>query len=346
MRVSAFFVSNGFLTIMSKYSVAYFFKIVKWLAAFLPDLRGRGILPPIDEDDLIVLIDNPDYKENEYLDYKETFSFLQIKDKTQRNPKKVEFKNDVCSFANAEGGYLIFGVSDNNGCASELIGIDIPNDDIDRFELDRRNDLMGIQPKMPHLDFKFIKLKNGKYVVIIYIKHDSFAPYIHLEDQKNYKIYKRVGNRKDVLPYVELKNMFNQSIALDKEIYTYRNERIDYYASQTETEGDNYSRFLLFHIIPENFTDINYNKEMFILQKTKGIRFSSIFSQFGCAPFSVPCVDGLRFLPYSPARSNAEGYINNNGIVECFLPLSEDIKLNASSQYPQGYLPKTSFGIK
>ena len=79
---------------------------------------------------------------------------------------------------------------------------------------------------------------------------------------------------------------------------------------------------------------------MFILQKTKGIRFSSIFSQFGCAPFSVPCVDGLRFLPYSPARSNAEGYINNNGIVECFLPLSEDIKLNASSQYPQGYLPK------
>jgi len=49
MRVSAFFVSNGFLTIMSKYSIAYFFKIVKWLAAFLPDLRGRGILPPIDE---------------------------------------------------------------------------------------------------------------------------------------------------------------------------------------------------------------------------------------------------------------------------------------------------------
>jgi len=30
-------------------SIAYFFKIVKWLAAFLPDLRGRGILPPIDE---------------------------------------------------------------------------------------------------------------------------------------------------------------------------------------------------------------------------------------------------------------------------------------------------------
>ena len=49
MRVSAFSVSNGFLTIMSKYSIAYFFKIVKWLAAFLPDLRGRGILPPIDE---------------------------------------------------------------------------------------------------------------------------------------------------------------------------------------------------------------------------------------------------------------------------------------------------------
>ena len=48
----------------------------------------------------------------------------------------------MCAFANAEGGYLIIGISDDNGCASELCGIDIPDDDLDKFELDRRNDLM------------------------------------------------------------------------------------------------------------------------------------------------------------------------------------------------------------
>lgn len=52
MRVSAFSVSNGFLTNLSDYSIAYLFLFVKKRkegAAFLPDLRGRGILPPIDE---------------------------------------------------------------------------------------------------------------------------------------------------------------------------------------------------------------------------------------------------------------------------------------------------------
>ena len=52
MRVSAFSVSNGFLTNLSDYSIAYLFLFVKKRkegAAFLPDLRGRGILPPFDE---------------------------------------------------------------------------------------------------------------------------------------------------------------------------------------------------------------------------------------------------------------------------------------------------------
>ena len=39
--------------------------------------------------------------------------------------KKSEFRSDVCTYANTEGGYLIFGISDNNGCASEIYGIDI-----------------------------------------------------------------------------------------------------------------------------------------------------------------------------------------------------------------------------
>ena len=52
MRVSAFSVSNGFLTNLSGYSIAYLFvKKRKEGAAFFPDLRGRGILPPIDEKD-------------------------------------------------------------------------------------------------------------------------------------------------------------------------------------------------------------------------------------------------------------------------------------------------------
>lgn len=287
-------------------------------------INGKSFLD-CNEDDLKILIDNPDYRENEFIDYKKTFSFLETDEKSICNEKKIEFKIDVCSFANADGGYLIFGVSDKNGCASELIGIDIPNDNTDRFELYRRNDLTGIEPKIPYLKFNFVKLKNGKYIVIIYIKHDNFGPYIYVEKERNYRIYKRVGNGKKTASYSELKNTFNQSQSLEKEVYNYRTERINYYRSQSEKSDDKYSKFVLFHIIPETFTDSSYNKNVFVLEKKNKIMFSSIFSALNCNEYSVPSADGLRFTTNTKVQFNDEGYINNNGIIECFIDTNRNV---------------------
>ena len=164
----------------------------------LPTINGKSFLE-VTEDDLKVLVENADYRESDYIDYKRNFAFLEIA-KEKKQEKIAEFRSDVCAFANSEGGYLIFGVSDENGCASEIPGIDIPNDDTDRFELDRRNNLMPINPRPPYLKFHFVKLGNGKYVVIIYVKHDSFAPYTHVVDEKYYNVYKRSGNRKQIIP--------------------------------------------------------------------------------------------------------------------------------------------------
>ena len=96
----------------------------------LPLINGKSFLSCV-ESDLLVLLDNEDYRENEYIDYKLSFAFLEIEKGKEREKKKIEFKIDVCSFANADGGYLIFGIQDNNGCASAIKGIDIPNDDTD-----------------------------------------------------------------------------------------------------------------------------------------------------------------------------------------------------------------------
>ncbi len=292
----------------------------------LPKINNKSFLECSDED-LQGIIDNPDYRENEYIDYKETFSFIETSNEKEKRSKIAEFRNDVCFFANAEGGYLIFGVSDQNGCAKEIKGIDIPSNDTDKFELNLRNNLMPIQPKTPYLKFHFVPLHSDKYIIIIYIKHDSFAPYTHIEDQKNYKMFKRSGNGKKTMTYTELKNMFNQSLSLDKEIYKYRSERIDYYKSEDGYVDVNscigqYPRFLLLHIIPETFLDSSYNQNMFILEKNKEIQFSSMFGEFACNTSSMPCVDGLRFVPYDDIHTQAECYVNNNGIIECFYSLN------------------------
>lgn len=289
-----------------------------------PKVNGKSFLE-LAEEDLEVLIDNPDFRENDYIDYKENFAFLEIpKEKKEIIASKTaEFRNDVCSFANAEGGYLVYGISDYNGCAKEIIGITIQDDNTDKFELARRTNLDLIRPRIPYLKFNFIKLQSGKYVVVIFVKHDSFAPYMHIEDEKNYKIYKRYGNGKNTIPYTELKNMFLQSVSLDKEILNYRKERIEYYHSQSESDNSIYNKFLLLHFFPETFVDSSYNKNMFILERESGKRFSSIFSSLGVDSLSQPCVDGLRFCPYG-GDVQAECHLNNNGIAECFLSLFEN----------------------
>lgn len=91
---------------------------------------------------------------------------------------------------------MIYGIKEELGIVSEIIGITVARNDTDKFELDRRNDLQSILPKVPNIKFSFIPLKTGKYVVIMYIKHDSFAPYTQIGNQINYKFFKRAGSQK------------------------------------------------------------------------------------------------------------------------------------------------------
>lgn len=298
----------------------------------LPTVNGKSFLE-CTEEDLQELLDNPDYRENEYIDYKATFAFLEMdKRDIERQSKIVEFRNDVCAFANAGGGYLIYGITDVRGMAKEIVGIEIPNNNTDKFELERKNNLSSIMPKMPSLKFGYISLANGKFVVVIQIRRDGFAPYVHLENEMNYKVYKRVGNGKSPIGYVELKNMFNQSLSIENEVQAYRQQRIDYYRSQEDTEDKRYSQFMLVHIIPDTFTDSSYRKNMFILQKKHPhLRLGNIFNS---GHYSQPNVDGLRFPDY---RETTVGLLTNNGIAEYYAPLKETLTI--TDKYPNGFFP-------
>lgn len=235
----------------------------------LPKINNKSMLDCA-ENDFTEILNNPDYRENQYLDYKQIFSFLES-DKKKVAEKIVEFRNDVCAFANAEGGYLIYGITEKDGMASNLTGVDIDNQDT--FELDLRNKLTPIMPKMPPVQIRFVKLESGKYLVVMFIGHDYYAPYLHLEDQKNYKIYKRDGNKKTTIGYTELKNMFVQSRVLETEIWKFRKRRIEYY----KEEG--IEQYMLYHIIPESF--LNDRKELFLVEKERNISFGAVFSGAG-----------------------------------------------------------------
>ncbi len=74
-------------------------------------------LAEIEENDLQELIDTA-VRESKDLDYKESLS-------VELPSEKKEFLSDVSSFANAIGGYLIYGVKENkedSGLPVELCG--------------------------------------------------------------------------------------------------------------------------------------------------------------------------------------------------------------------------------
>ena len=175
------------------------------------------------EDDISVIVDNDAYKENEFIDYKENFAVLECSDKAQKKKKQDEFRHDVCSFANANGGYLIFGIKEDAGVPKDILGVAIDN--IDRFELDRRNELFGIMPIVPSVDFSFIHLKNERYVVIIKILKGSHKPYIYVENEGVFKFFIRRGNRKQAMSYMEISSNFLHSSLLTDEIKKFRKEK-------------------------------------------------------------------------------------------------------------------------
>lgn len=301
----------------------------------LPKINGKDIIN-CTEEEFCEIIDNIDYRENEYLDYKEMLDVISIpkENKNAVATAKAEFRSDVCSFANANGGYILYGIEEDSKSVPKAInGITIKNNDTDKFELDIKNWLQTIRPRIPNYKIKFLKLKNGNFVVILYIHHDFFAPYIHLEDNKNYRIYKRIGNSKVIVGYSELKNMFNNSLSLEKEVERFRSERIDSYRMQEDTSDYKYSKFMMLHIIPETFMDLNYSKQMYRINRSNN-RFSNLFLNFNCIDNIFPMIEGIRFTSYN---NKEECRLFNNGIAECYYPFWSE--LNHDIKPPFGYLP-------
>lgn len=57
----------------------------------LPTINGKSFLE-VTEDDLKVLVENADYRESDYIDYKRNFAFLEVA-KERKQEKIAEFRS-------------------------------------------------------------------------------------------------------------------------------------------------------------------------------------------------------------------------------------------------------------
>jgi hypothetical protein len=262
-------------------------------------------LAKISELDLQSLIDNS-IIEKKTLEYKKLLP-------GNSDGEKKEFLADVSSLANASGGDLIFGISQDNttGLPSKLEGLEVEN--VDR-ETQRLHNIIreGIEPRIPSVDIQPIPLSNLKIVLIIRVQKSWLSPH-RIAFKGDHKFYVRNSNGKHELDVDELRIAFTFSQTVAERIRAFRERRIsNIYANETPVPLYENAKIAL-HLIPIiSFSPgQNYDIEKVASEPVK-------FRPINCHSWDTRYnLDG--FLSYSAdlsEKSHSYAQLFRNGILE------------------------------
>jgi len=274
--------------------------------------------------------------EKKNLDYKKQFTGGSDSD-------KKELLYDLTSFANAGGGYLIFGMREKDGIPVEIEGIDTAAVDSEKLRIES---LLqdGVDPRIPGVRSEPVQVNDGKSVLIVHVPRSWAAP--HMVKFKGVsKFYSRNSAGKYHLDVSELRTAFLLSESIAEKIRNFRIERLGaIVANQLPVEMSTEPKVIL-HLIP-----------------------FSAFSSYGSSEFHIPTFEEYEevaplkpyyrkrmthrlnfdgFLAYSPPEQAGNSIVYSqlfrNGIIETVessLIRNEHAPLHAQNHIGIGQIEK------
>lgn len=163
--------------------------------------------------------------EGKYIEYKEELPSLSL------NEERKEFLADVSSFANASGGHIIYGISENNengkntGIPKEIVGLALGNADQEIIRLGQCIQA-SIKPALHGCQVECVEDKaNGKKVVVISIAQ-SWSPPHMVSVKGSTKFFTRSDRSKSQMDFTEIKRAFLGSEAFEQKLRNFRSERL------------------------------------------------------------------------------------------------------------------------
>lgn len=180
-------------------------------------------------------------RESKNIDYKRS-----LPEDSDRSKK--EFLADVSSFANASGGDLIYGVVENRGVPSRIVGVKLKDveGDLLRYEHMIRD---GIDPRIYGVQVKALEIKKDRYVVIVRVPHSWSAP--HMVGYQSYgKFFSRNSYGKHPLDASEIRVAFSLSQQNFDYIRDFRLQRLGALVSGEVPAEMKESSKLVVHITP------------------------------------------------------------------------------------------------
>lgn len=172
-------------------------------------------LEKVSEKDLLDLL-KYEVAEGARLDYK--------RDLPADNQKsRTELISDISSFANSEGGDIIFGVTEKNGVPAEIVGVEV--DDIDALGLQFENICRdNIEPRISGMQIHGVKIANGRKVIIIRVPQSWQSPHRNRQDRH---FYARNSRGKFSMDTAQLRFAFNMHDSLYRRISEFRAQRLE-----------------------------------------------------------------------------------------------------------------------
>lgn len=143
---------------------------------------------------------------------------------------KKEFAADVSSFANASGGFIIFGIVEEKDDAGQNTGIAASTDGLPDLNADqteqRLHQMMrtSIDPRVPGIRTKVLDAAMGQ-IVVLHIPRSWAGPHM-VTVAGDSRFYSRSSVGKHQLDVHEIRSAFSLSADIAKRIRRFRDERL------------------------------------------------------------------------------------------------------------------------
>ncbi|WP_437785365.1 AlbA family DNA-binding domain-containing protein [Sorangium sp. So ce1097] len=208
------------------------------------------------KEDIDDLVEN-EVLEDRALDYK-----AELPD--GKDASKKDFAADVAAFANAGGGFFIFGIPEkkdadgkNTGRPAAAEGLAGVNPD---EEMRRLNQVIqsSIDPRLPYYEWKVIEGFPKGPIILLHIGRSWSAP--HMVKTGDSRFYTRNGVQKQSMDVREIRSAFLLSESAGTQIRRFRDERLGRIIGDETPVMLEGPRRLVLHVIP--FSSVSLNAHM------------------------------------------------------------------------------------
>jgi hypothetical protein len=172
-------------------------------------------LDDINEEDILALISGS-VSEGRTIEYKRQLP-------ANGDSDKKEFLADISSFANSGGGDLVFGLEEDQGVPTQIVGVQCADIDLESRRLESII-ASGLDPRIRY-SMRAISCSNGPKTLVIRIERSWSGPH-RVIFKGHDKFYGRNSAGKYPLDVGELRTAFTLSSTVTERIRAFRTDRI------------------------------------------------------------------------------------------------------------------------